>query len=366
MSVKVMTAVFERYPEGGGEMLLALALADHADDDGTHIFPSVQTMAKKTRQSKRAVQYQLEKMQKSGWLILVRAARGGRPEKGATMGGRPAEYRISSEWIKGAEIAPNNAPAPEQEKGEKSAPNKAVDNSGKGAEIAPNKTGKGCKPRQKRVQSGAEKGAKLLHTKHQLTVIESSAAATNASGDVEKPPAAAANEQKPNVKTESELGELLVGLEAARGKQLALDPTKDRIHLLTWVGKGVTAEQLRAAHALAVAARGRDTDGRPTYVGFVSQFIAEAQGAGGTAPQYDGDWFETGPEIEAKGKALGVRPRKPDEPMPYYLVLVAAAAGKGPWIDHVLSEARRSRSEQFFKFVVDTFGDALLPADFYA
>ena len=35
MSVKVMTAVFERYPVGGGEMLLALALADHASDDGT-------------------------------------------------------------------------------------------------------------------------------------------------------------------------------------------------------------------------------------------------------------------------------------------------------------------------------------------
>ena len=34
MSVKVMTAVFERYPNGGGEMLLALALADHASDDG--------------------------------------------------------------------------------------------------------------------------------------------------------------------------------------------------------------------------------------------------------------------------------------------------------------------------------------------
>lgn len=365
MSVKVMTAVFERYPEGGGEMLLALALADHADDDGTHIFPSVQTMATKTRQSKRAVQYQLEKMQKSGWLILVRAARGGRPEKGAAGGGKPAEYRISADWLNGAEIAPNSGRKPEREKGEKSAPNKAVDNSKNGAEIAPNKSGNGCNPRQKRVQSGAEKGAKLLHTKHQLTVIESSAAAPHASGDVDNPPAAAADEQNPNVKADGALGELLVELERGRGKQLTLDPTKDRIHLLTWVGKGVTAEQLRKAHALAVVARGRDTDARPTYAGFVSQFIAEAQGVAGAALA-DGDWFENASDIEAKGKELGVRPRKPDEPMPYYLVLVAAAAGKGPWIDHVLSEARRSRSEQFFKFVVDTFGDALLPADFYA
>jgi len=30
--------VFEHHPNGGGEMLLALALANHAHDDGTHIF----------------------------------------------------------------------------------------------------------------------------------------------------------------------------------------------------------------------------------------------------------------------------------------------------------------------------------------
>ncbi|WP_218644157.1 helix-turn-helix domain-containing protein, partial [Burkholderia pseudomallei] len=71
MSVKVMNAVFERYPEGGGEMILALALADHSHDDGTHIYPSVEKLAAKTRQSPRAVQYQLRRMQQSGWLILV-------------------------------------------------------------------------------------------------------------------------------------------------------------------------------------------------------------------------------------------------------------------------------------------------------
>ncbi len=37
--------VFDRYPNGGGEMLLALALADHAHDDGTHIFPSIARLA---------------------------------------------------------------------------------------------------------------------------------------------------------------------------------------------------------------------------------------------------------------------------------------------------------------------------------
>lgn len=77
MSVKVMGMVFDRYPNGGGEMILALALADHSSDDGTGIYPSVASLAEKTRQSVRAVQYQLRGMEKAGWLILVNAGNGG-------------------------------------------------------------------------------------------------------------------------------------------------------------------------------------------------------------------------------------------------------------------------------------------------
>jgi hypothetical protein len=123
MSVRVMTAVFERYPNGGGEMLLALALADHAHDDGTRIFPYIKSLAEKTRQSTRSVQYQLRKMEESGWLILVNAGNGGRNQ--------PNEYQINSDWLKGAEIAPLK----------------------KGA----NDDTKGCNPQQERVQSTTER-----------------------------------------------------------------------------------------------------------------------------------------------------------------------------------------------------------------
>lgn len=125
MSIKVMTAVFERYPSGGGEMLLALALADHASDDGTRVFPSVKALSEKTRQSERSVQYQLRRMEEAGWLILVGAGNGGRSMH--------REYRISLDWIKGADIAPI-------QKG-------AIDDI-KGA----NDGTKGCNPRQERVQ----------------------------------------------------------------------------------------------------------------------------------------------------------------------------------------------------------------------
>lgn len=97
MSSRCSAAVFERYPTGGGEFTLALALADNAHDDGTHIFPYVETMARKSRQDVRTVQRHLKRMLESGWLILVKPA-GGR--------GRPAEYRISPRWLKGDSLSP--------------------------------------------------------------------------------------------------------------------------------------------------------------------------------------------------------------------------------------------------------------------
>ena len=129
MSVKVMTMIWDRYPEGGGDMLLALALADHSHDDGTHIYPSVDSLAKKTRQSVRTVQYQLGRMKQSGWLIATNAGDGGR--------GRHTEYRISPDWINGANFAFD---------GKKGASDDA----------------KGCNPQHERVQSDARKGATAI------------------------------------------------------------------------------------------------------------------------------------------------------------------------------------------------------------
>ncbi|MDM0090292.1 MULTISPECIES: helix-turn-helix domain-containing protein [unclassified Variovorax] len=96
MSIKVMTMVFDRYPEGGNERLLALAMADHARDDGTRIWPSLEELSRKTLQSRRTVQRQIAKMVEAGWLEPVRAANG-RP-------GGTNEYRINAAWIAGEEL----------------------------------------------------------------------------------------------------------------------------------------------------------------------------------------------------------------------------------------------------------------------
>jgi hypothetical protein len=95
-------------------MLLALAIADHADDDGTSIYPSISMLATKTRQSERTVQYQLRRMEQAGWLILVNAGNGGRSQR--------REYRINPDWIKGAEIAPIEKGANDSTKGARNAP----------------------------------------------------------------------------------------------------------------------------------------------------------------------------------------------------------------------------------------------------
>ena len=104
MSVRVMSEVFRRYPVGGGEMLLALALADVARDDGVLMLnDSVPELARKTRQTDRGVQKQLGRMQAMGWLRKLRERESGR--------GRVVVYRISREWIEGAELTSADAVA---------------------------------------------------------------------------------------------------------------------------------------------------------------------------------------------------------------------------------------------------------------
>lgn len=92
-----MSLVWQYYPDGGGELLTALALADHAHDDGTNIRPSVRHVAKKTRQSERTVQRYLARMRDKKWLLTVRNGKGGRNyyEKR----GYVTEYRINPAWI---------------------------------------------------------------------------------------------------------------------------------------------------------------------------------------------------------------------------------------------------------------------------
>jgi hypothetical protein len=210
------------------------------------------------------------------------------------------------------------------------------------------------------------RGSGNPHSVNSTEITAETTAATRATDAVDKSAAAAAENEKPNPNPERELSDLLVGLERQRGKDLVIDRSRDRVHVLAWVGKGVTAERLREAHALAVAARARDLDDRPTYAGFVTTFVDATLAEKAAHPAEKGEWYRTPEGVDSKGTEGGLRARKPDEDWRYYRVLVAKAVREPRAIEFVLSDAQRFNALDLYQFARTTFGDALMPVDDYA
>lgn len=78
-----MAQVWERTLTHGQQAIM-LALADHARDDGTHVYPSLSSVARKTGYSLRQVKRIVGELRRLGMLAVVAPARRG----------RPTEYRI--------------------------------------------------------------------------------------------------------------------------------------------------------------------------------------------------------------------------------------------------------------------------------
>lgn len=74
MSIQTMTRVWSRSTHSGTELLLLLAIADFADDHGT-AWPSVETLARKARTTRRHVQRLLGRLVDSGELRVTRRSR---------------------------------------------------------------------------------------------------------------------------------------------------------------------------------------------------------------------------------------------------------------------------------------------------
>ena len=75
MSVRLMGVVFE-LDVPGPEKLVLLAMADHARDDGTGCYPSIDTLARKTSQSRRGVQKIMRRLEQKGLIKPSRISRG--------------------------------------------------------------------------------------------------------------------------------------------------------------------------------------------------------------------------------------------------------------------------------------------------
>ena len=76
VSIKIMSRVWACSQTAGGELLVMLALADFANDDGES-WPSIPVLAEKARLTDRQVQYVLPKLQAIGELKIQRS-NGGR------------------------------------------------------------------------------------------------------------------------------------------------------------------------------------------------------------------------------------------------------------------------------------------------
>lgn len=63
-----MTWVWNHSPVAGNERLTLLAIADNASDDGTNAWPSIDTLARKTRLDKRTVRRIILRLESGGHL----------------------------------------------------------------------------------------------------------------------------------------------------------------------------------------------------------------------------------------------------------------------------------------------------------
>ncbi|VWD22265.1 hypothetical protein [Burkholderia contaminans] len=160
--------------------------------------------------------------------------------------------------------------------------------------------------------------------------------------------------------------ELLRTLETVRNAGVGITAARDLLHVRGWLAGGATLANLSEAYRRAVAARDRDTDRRPVNAGFLGIFVEQVRApvAQTQSPAESGNWWESASGITGQGDRVDVQQRE-KEPTPDFLVRVAKASGRGPWIDHVLREARKG-NEQRYQQIVNFFGDALLPVDFYA
>lgn len=143
--------IWDRLNVAGGELNLALALADKGNDKGESIFPGVDLLCRQTRQSRATVQRQLAHFRDVDWLQVV--------QEGGLAGGRgmPTIYRINPLWISGGSLEklPDIRPTEEISKG----PQNEALSLPKGPHSSEAVSGaKGPHPEQERASNGPVKG----------------------------------------------------------------------------------------------------------------------------------------------------------------------------------------------------------------
>jgi|SRR5690349_5573304 len=312
MSIKVQTMVWDRYPGEDHELLLALKLADFCDDNGEHIFPSIETMAEKVRRSPRAVQYQIQGMVKSGWLIKVANAGGGR--------GRACEYRINPDWINGAEIAPFSSGA----KGASVAPIKRVQRT---AEKGATDDTKGA--------TGFAKGCNGLHPIHH-----------------EPPEEPSENHQPARRAPRVALHAELLNIELPPTIPFAVwdmwcEHREAKVKDAPWT-RPAARVSIKKLEMLAASGQSPQSCVEEAVLrGWTGLFPVKADAVHAANGQtIAADWWKSTAGVEKRAEQLGVK-KKDGEVFMRFKSRVVKAAGPGEWMEDMLRDAARFGDEQY-------------------
>jgi Helix-turn-helix domain len=156
VSVKVMRAVWDGFPYGGALRLAMLALADYARDDGTKVYPSYGTLAKKLRCDRRQAIRSVTRLEKMGYIVPAPNDNkyGGKPGSGSTR-----KFSIAMHMLTGDK----NVTGPRTKTGDKKDTGVGTETGVKNVTGVRRDTGdisdaEGCQKRQRRVTKMAERG----------------------------------------------------------------------------------------------------------------------------------------------------------------------------------------------------------------
>jgi hypothetical protein len=96
MSSNVVNQIKCRYPAGGAELKIALAIGEQANDVGESIDLRTATLTEATGLSVHKIQFTLRRMVRDGWILLVH-----------DVAGEPRRYVIDPKWIEGRAHLPS-------------------------------------------------------------------------------------------------------------------------------------------------------------------------------------------------------------------------------------------------------------------
>ncbi len=192
MSVKLMSAVFELgLPPG--QRLLLVKLADHAEDNGTKIYPSVQYLKCMTGLGERTVRRFLGKFVDDGVLVIVRPGGGkarpteywmdiDRAKVAYPMSAKDIEFlesrtsRRTPKVAKAAGFASDKQSSESEKSGARSEPNPAKMAGYSAKQVSPNPANDAPNPANR--NPNPAKAWPTNHHNHQDTIARASAIAT--------------------------------------------------------------------------------------------------------------------------------------------------------------------------------------------